>query len=57
MSYLDLDRLSSEDDAIRRDIHKLAEEVLRPLSIKVDKMDQGGIELRLVHHCMTLLGR
>ncbi|ADN49673.1 acyl-CoA dehydrogenase family protein [Vulcanisaeta distributa] len=39
MSYLDLDRLTEEDDLIRRNVHKLAEEVLRPLSIKVDRMD------------------
>ncbi|WP_243674646.1 acyl-CoA dehydrogenase family protein [Vulcanisaeta distributa] len=42
MSYLDLDRLTEEDEVIRRNVHKLAEEVLRPLSIKVDRMDVGG---------------
>ncbi|ADY01574.1 acyl-CoA dehydrogenase, short chain-specific (acdS) [Vulcanisaeta moutnovskia 768-28] len=39
MSFLDLDRLTNEDELIRRNIHRLAEEILRPLSIKVDRME------------------
>ncbi|MGC9153653.1 MAG: acyl-CoA dehydrogenase family protein [Vulcanisaeta sp.] len=38
MSYLDLDKLTNEDEVIRRNMHKFAEEILRPLSIKVDRM-------------------
>ncbi|WP_460173817.1 acyl-CoA dehydrogenase family protein [Vulcanisaeta sp. JCM 14467] len=39
MSYLDLDRLDSDDELIRKNMHRFAEEVLRPLSIKVDRME------------------
>ncbi|MFP3491559.1 MAG: acyl-CoA dehydrogenase family protein, partial [Vulcanisaeta sp.] len=38
MEYLDLERLSDEDELLRRNVHRLAEEVLRPISIKLDRM-------------------
>ena len=38
MEYLDLERLSDEDELLRRNVHRLAEEVLRPISIKLDRI-------------------
>ncbi|BDR92461.1 acyl-CoA dehydrogenase family protein [Vulcanisaeta souniana] len=38
MSFVDLDRTNDEDELMRKNIRRLAEEVLRPLSIKLDKM-------------------
>lgn len=38
MKFLDLDELSGEDTLLRNEVHRFAEETLRPASIQLDKM-------------------
>jgi alkylation response protein AidB-like acyl-CoA dehydrogenase len=39
MKFLDLDELSEEDRLLREEVHRFAEEVIRPASIELDRMD------------------
>ena len=38
VSYLDLDELSEEDELLKSEVHRFVEEVVRPASVKLDKM-------------------
>ncbi len=39
MKFLDLDELSEEENLLRSEVHRFAEEVVRPASIELDRMD------------------
>jgi len=38
MKFMDLDELSTEEELLREETHRFAEEVMRPASIKLDRM-------------------
>ncbi len=38
MKYLDLDELSEEDELLKEEVHRFVEEVIRPASVKLDRM-------------------
>ncbi|WP_243680260.1 hypothetical protein [Vulcanisaeta souniana] len=56
MSFVDLDRTNDEDELMRKNIRRLAEEVLRPLSIKLDKMKPRDRVAPPARHYLTQLG-
>jgi len=39
MSYFDLDELNKEDTLLKRNVHKFVEEIVRPASLTLDKME------------------
>ena len=39
MGYLDMEMLGDEDELLRRNIHRFVEDVLRPISLRLDRMN------------------